>query len=318
MTHGCAPCPMAPVRSRLPGSPAAAGRRASASRELHRHVEISDAERTVAAAQVTSQGPGGTARASLRAESGHITPGRRASLVDAVLDLPEVQESARLQVAFPLGDCETLQRFQERCPGVRTHPAGASAITEANLPARRPAAHRADHRGNGPPRTSLDAEANGRKTKPDQALSGSAGHFAAQCPPVLSGDNEYAAPDASVIAVGDIRVTGPRHVPDGEVLRGRRRPPASCAAPAMWILSSGQRPSSARAFPGPVIRCWSRCPAGTGSRTWPRYRSRCQGHQDCSLNSPPGSNSCAAVPVRPPSPRRVCTIAATRGCAWGQ
>ena len=104
-----------------------------ARQELHRHVEISDDEHTVAAAEITSQGPGGTAWASLRAESGHITPGRRASLVDAVLDLPEVQESARLKVVFPLGDGETLQRLQERCPDVRTHPAGASAITEANL-----------------------------------------------------------------------------------------------------------------------------------------------------------------------------------------
>ena len=48
-----------------------------ARRELHHHVEISDDDRTVVAtAEVTSQGPGGTARASLCAESGHITPGR--------------------------------------------------------------------------------------------------------------------------------------------------------------------------------------------------------------------------------------------------
>ena len=107
-----------------------------ARQELHRHVEISDDEHTVAAAEVTSQGPGGTAWASLRAESGHITPGRRASLVDAVLDLPEVQESAHLKVVFPLGDGETLQRLEERCSDVRTRPAGASAITEANLAGR--------------------------------------------------------------------------------------------------------------------------------------------------------------------------------------
>ena len=104
-----------------------------ASQELHRRVEISDAERTVAAAEVTSEGPGGTAWASLRAESGHIAPGRRASLVDAVLDLPGVQESAHLNVVFPLGDGETLQRLQERCLDVRTHPAGDSAIMEANV-----------------------------------------------------------------------------------------------------------------------------------------------------------------------------------------
>ena len=105
-----------------------------ARRELHQHVEVSDDNRTVAAAEVTSEGPGGTAWASLRAESGHITPGRRASLVDAVLGLPGVQESAHLSVVFPLGDGETLQRLQERCPDVRTHPAGGSAIMEANLP----------------------------------------------------------------------------------------------------------------------------------------------------------------------------------------
>ena len=166
-----------------PAGPPRRGRTAGmARRVLHRHVEISDYERTVAAAEVTSQGPGGTAWVSLRAESGHITPGCRAGLVDAVLDLPGVQERAHLKVVFPLGDYETLLRLQERCLDVRTHPAGASAIMEANLPARRHAAHRTGHRANGPRRTSLDAEANGRKTKPDQALSGSAEHFRRAAP----------------------------------------------------------------------------------------------------------------------------------------
>ena len=45
-----------------------------ARQELHRHVEISDDERTVAAAEVTSEGPGGTAWASLRAASGTLPP----------------------------------------------------------------------------------------------------------------------------------------------------------------------------------------------------------------------------------------------------
>ena len=53
----------------------------------------------------------------------------------------------------------------------------------------------AGRRGNGSPGTSPDAEANSRKTKPHQARSNSAGHFTAQCPRVLSGDNQYAAPD---------------------------------------------------------------------------------------------------------------------------
>ena len=104
-----------------------------ARQEMHRHVEISDDDRTVAAAEVTPEGPGGTARASPCSESGHITPGRRAGLAGAVLDLPQVRESAHLNAVFPLGDSETLQRLQERCPDVRTHPAGGSAIMEANL-----------------------------------------------------------------------------------------------------------------------------------------------------------------------------------------
>jgi hypothetical protein len=107
-----------------------------AGHELCRYVEVSDDGRTVAVAEVTiSGGSGGTARTSLRAESGHIAPGRRASLVDAVLDLPEVRESARLEAAFPLGDSESLHRLEQRCKDVRTCPAGSSAILEAGLPA---------------------------------------------------------------------------------------------------------------------------------------------------------------------------------------
>ena len=110
-----------------------------AEHDRHQHVEVSEDDRTVAVAEVIiTGGLGGTARASLRAESGHIAPGRRASLVDAVLDLPEVRESARLEAAFPLGDSESLHRLEQRCKDVRTHPAGSSAILEAGLPAGRP------------------------------------------------------------------------------------------------------------------------------------------------------------------------------------
>ena len=105
-----------------------------AAHDWYQHVEISDGGRTVAAAEVIiSGGSGGTARASLRAESGHIAPGRRASLVDAVLDLPAVRESARLAAVFPLGDSESLHRLEQRCRDVRTRPAGSTAILEADL-----------------------------------------------------------------------------------------------------------------------------------------------------------------------------------------
>jgi hypothetical protein len=103
--------------------------------DLSQSLEVGDDDRTVATAQVTTSAEsGGTARVSLHAESGHIPPGRRASLVDAVLDLPEVQNSAHLEVAFRLGDSESLQRLQERCEEVTTHPAGWSALFDGNLP----------------------------------------------------------------------------------------------------------------------------------------------------------------------------------------
>ena len=90
--------------------------------------------RTLATAEVTTAGSGGTARVSLHAEPGHITPGCRASLVDAVLDLPEVQQSARLEAAFRLGDSESLLRLQQRCPDGSTRPAGWSTLFHAGLP----------------------------------------------------------------------------------------------------------------------------------------------------------------------------------------
>ena len=101
-----------------------------------RHVEIKDGDQTVAAAEVaTSQEPGGTAQASLHAASGHIAPGRRASLVDAVLDLPEVQASEHLQATVPLGDGESLERLRQRTRDTTTRPAGSTALLDANIPA---------------------------------------------------------------------------------------------------------------------------------------------------------------------------------------
>ena len=119
--------------------------------DLRQHVEVSDDDRTVATAEVTtSEGSGGTARVSLHAEPGHISPGRRASLVDAVLDLPEVQESARLEAAFRLGDGESLHRLQERCEDASTRQAGWSALFDANLPSSRAGQHIPDSAGQEP------------------------------------------------------------------------------------------------------------------------------------------------------------------------
>jgi hypothetical protein len=80
-----------------------------------RHVEVKDGDQPVAAAEVTTSGQaGGTVRASLHPVPGSVTPGSRASLVDAVMDLPEVQASEHLEATVPLGDAESLRRLQEK------------------------------------------------------------------------------------------------------------------------------------------------------------------------------------------------------------
>jgi uncharacterized phage protein gp47/JayE len=100
-----------------------------------RHVEVKDGDQMVAAAEVTtSQGPGKTAQASLHAASGHIAPGGRARLVDAVMDLPEVQASEHLEATVPLGDGESLERLRERTEDSTTRPAGSTALVDAKIP----------------------------------------------------------------------------------------------------------------------------------------------------------------------------------------
>jgi hypothetical protein len=96
-------------------------------------LEIKDGDDTVAAAEVTKEGDSETARASLHAAAGHIAPGRRASLVDAVMDLPEVRDSTRLEATVPLGDSESLERLRERTDDTTTRPAGSSALLDASI-----------------------------------------------------------------------------------------------------------------------------------------------------------------------------------------
>jgi hypothetical protein len=100
-----------------------------------RHVEIKDGDQTVAAAKVTtSREADGTAQASLHAAPGHIAPGSRARLVDVIMDLPEVQASAHLEAAVPLGDGESLERLRERTDDAVTRPVGSTALVDAKIP----------------------------------------------------------------------------------------------------------------------------------------------------------------------------------------
>jgi hypothetical protein len=105
-----------------------------------RHVEVKDGDQTLAAAEVTTlDDSGGTVRTSLLPSSGHTPPGSRASLVDAVMDLPEVQAGSRLEATVPLGDAESLERLRERTDDSVTRPAGSTALVDADIPPDGPA-----------------------------------------------------------------------------------------------------------------------------------------------------------------------------------
>jgi hypothetical protein len=104
-----------------------------------RRVEVKDGDQTVAAAEVTTADQAaGTVRTSLLPSSGHSPPGRRASLVDAVMDLPEVQASSRLEATLPLGDAESLERLRERTEGTVSRPAGSTTLVDADIPPAEP------------------------------------------------------------------------------------------------------------------------------------------------------------------------------------
>jgi len=96
-------------------------------------VEIEAEGRMVATADIHLTDEPGVVHSDLHVEPGHLPGGTRSRLVDAVLDLPEVDEAQRLVATMPLGDTEMLQRVRERCDRVEARPAGATKIVEVRL-----------------------------------------------------------------------------------------------------------------------------------------------------------------------------------------
>ena len=73
-------------------------------------------------------------RASLHVNPGHLPPGTRARLVDAVLDDPDVACRRQVQFTLPLGDTEILDRLRERGVLTSFRAAGSTSLVEADLP----------------------------------------------------------------------------------------------------------------------------------------------------------------------------------------
>jgi hypothetical protein len=104
--------------------------------ETPRHVEIKDEDDyVVAEAEVTTaRGPEGTVRTSMHAKNERARRGDRTSLVDAVMDLPEVQASERVEASVPYGDVESLARLRQRTDDPQTRVAGATTLLDASVP----------------------------------------------------------------------------------------------------------------------------------------------------------------------------------------
>jgi hypothetical protein len=98
------------------------------------HITIEDDGRVLAEADVRAEPD--VVRAALRVEAGHLPPGTRARLVDAVLDISGAQPGTRLVVTLPAGDAEILERIRERCEQVETRAAGASCLLDTTQPKR--------------------------------------------------------------------------------------------------------------------------------------------------------------------------------------
>ena len=98
------------------------------------HITIEDDGRVLAEADVQAEPD--VVRAALRVEAGHLPPGTRVRLVDAVLDIPDARPGTRLVVTLPAGDAEILERIRERCEQVQTRAAGASCLLDTTQPNR--------------------------------------------------------------------------------------------------------------------------------------------------------------------------------------
>jgi len=96
------------------------------------HITIEDDGRLLAEADVRATNE--AVQAELRVEAGHLPPGTRTRLVDAVLDISNAEPGIPLNATLPAGDAEMLQRMRERCTTVTTRAAGATCQVETHTP----------------------------------------------------------------------------------------------------------------------------------------------------------------------------------------
>ena len=73
-------------------------------------------------------------RSAMHVEAGHLPPGARSGLVDAVLDDPTVRRASHLSASMPIGETEMVDRVRERADSVELRATGATKMVECDLP----------------------------------------------------------------------------------------------------------------------------------------------------------------------------------------
>jgi hypothetical protein len=90
--------------------------------------------RLAATAKVSPTQDPDVVRCAMHVESGQLPAGSRSSLVDAVLDDPQVRGASHLTATMPIGDTEMVERVRERAASVELRAAGATKLVEVELP----------------------------------------------------------------------------------------------------------------------------------------------------------------------------------------
>lgn len=96
-----------------------------------RYTEVySGADRAVSARVVDR---GAVIDIRFHARGGHVRPGLRTGVVEAVFELPQVRRGHRLLATVPVGDVELMDQLRAHCTTMQVRCAGATCLVDAEL-----------------------------------------------------------------------------------------------------------------------------------------------------------------------------------------
>jgi hypothetical protein len=101
----------------------------------NKQFSIEEDGQVVAEATVLPPDSDGEARAQVTVAPGHLPPGTRQRVSDAVHEVVTDTDADRLTASVPLGDAELVQGISSRLEEAETRAAGSTSIIRGKLPA---------------------------------------------------------------------------------------------------------------------------------------------------------------------------------------